>query len=227
MRSRVIALLPALLGACAVSGCAASPAPMPAGISDERALELALSRYQYDQRLLLEDYPQASLPELGVVTLVSSRTEWSGFQVMCLVNEGISGAIPTRDGYAIDGDNAPVDEAVARFTCRYRFPIDPRVLGALSPEQAGYAWDYLVERVVPCMRSIGFEPSPSPSRDDFIAYSERVWGAVLWSPYGRFSDKFFGPERTVIDQHCPPLPDDPFAVFNGTLGERLLGGDQD
>jgi hypothetical protein len=157
--------------------------------------------------------------------MVTSRAEWSTFQVMCLVDEGIRGATPTRDGYAIDGDNEPADEAVARFTCRYRFPIDPRALGALSAEQAGYAWDYLVERVAPCMRSIGFEPSPHPEREDFIAYSERVWGAVLWSPYGRFSDKFFGPERTIVDLHCPPLPDDPFAVFNGTLGERLTGED--
>ena len=82
-----------------------------------------------------------------------------------------------------------------------------------------------MHRVVPCMRSIGFEPSPYPDRDDFIAYSARVWGAALWTPYGRFTDKYFGPERTVVDQHCPPLPDDPFAVFNGTLGERIIGED--
>ena len=225
VRRRVVALLAGLLGACTMAGCAASDPPIPAALSDEQALELAMSRYQYDLRLLLEDFPDAALPELGIVTMVASRTEWSQFQVMCLVNEGIRGATPTRDGYAIDGDNQPVDEAVARFTCRYRFPIDPRVLGALSSEQAGYAWDYLVERVVPCMRSIGFEPSPPADRDEFIAYSARVWGSVLWSPYGRFEDPFFGPERTIVDRHCPALPDDPFAVFNGTLTARLLGED--
>lgn len=222
VRSRVVALLlPLLLGA--MSGCAASERPIPAGISDEHALELALTRYDYDLERLLEKFPDAVVPELHVNVMVSSRAEWSVFQVMCLVEAGIRGASPTRDGYAVNGDNDPVDEAVARFACRYRYPIDPRVLGALSADQAGYAWDYLVGRVVPCMRSIGFEPSPPPSREDFVAYSAHVWGAVLWSPYGRFEDKYFGPERAVVDQHCPPLPDDPFAVFNGTLGERLIG----
>jgi hypothetical protein len=223
VRARVAVLLPALLGAVALTGCGASQQGIPANISDEQALELALSRYDYDLGLLLEEFPDVAPPELGLQMMVASRTEWSAFQVMCLVDEGIRGATPTRDGYAINGDNDPVDEAVARFTCRYRYPIDPRVLGALSPEQAGYAFDYLVERVVPCMRSLGFEPSPPPDRDDFIAYSERVWGAVLWSPYGRFWDKYSGPERTLVDRHCPPLPDEPFAVFNGTLNERLIG----
>jgi hypothetical protein len=220
----VTALL--LIGGC-LTGCAGPAAPLPPGISDTEALEMSLSRYTYDLNLLLQRYPGATVPESGVSTMVSSRAEWSQFQVMCLVEWGIRGVSTTLGGYAVQGDNDPEHEAIARFACRYRFPIDPRVLGALSAEQAGYAWDYLVHRVVPCMRSIGFEPSPPPDRDDFIAYSERVWGAVLWSPYGRFEDKYFGPERIAVDQHCPPLPDDPFAVFNGTLTDRIVGVTED
>ena len=186
---------------------------------------MSQSRYTYDLNLLLQQYPDATVPETGTWIMMSSRAEWSQFQVMCLVEHGIRGVKVTPDGYTVQGDNDPEAAAVARFACRYRYTLDPRVLGALSADQAGYAWDYLVERVVPCMRSIGFEPSPHPDRDDFVAYSERVWGAVLWSPYGRFEDKYFGPERMVVDQHCPPLPDDPFAVFNGTLTARIIGED--
>ena len=219
---------PALLlaGGCLaalLAGCAAPVEPIPAGLSDTEAMELSLSRYSYDLNLLLQQYPDAEVPGVGTSTMVTSRVEWSQFQVMCLVNHGIRGARATTDGYVVQAANDPQTEAVAQFVCRYQYAIDPRVLGALSAEQAGYAWDYLVERVVPCMRSIGFEPSPPPSRDDFIAFSEHVWGAALWTPYGRFTDKFFGPERVVVDRHCPPLPDDPFAVFNGTLTDRIIG----
>ena len=222
--SRGAALL--LVGASVVVtliGCAAPTEPVPPGISDAEALELSLSRYAYDLDLVLENYPDVTLPQPLVSTMVSSRAEWSQAQVGCLVGMGIDGVRSTPAGYTVQALNDPETEALARFVCRYQYPLDPRVMGALSAEQAGYAWDYLVHRVVPCMRSIGFEPSPYPDRDDFIAYSARVWGAALWTPYGRFTDKYFGPERTVVDQHCPPLPDDPFAVFNGTLGDRIIG----
>jgi hypothetical protein len=75
------------------------------------------------------------------------------------------------------------------------------------------------------MQNLGFEPSPPADRGDFIAYSARVWGAVLWTPYGSLDDPFSGPERELVDSRCPPLPDDPFAVFNGTLTARIAGED--
>ncbi len=227
MRSRGRRIAALLVGclAAVLTACAAPDPPVPDGISDEHALELGLSRYAYDLRLLLRDYPDAVLPGVGEVELVAAFDDWTRQQVACLAGMGIAGARGTIDGFAVLGENDAQEEAVARFVCHYRYLIDPRVRGALSAEQAGYAWDYLVERVVPCMRSLGFEPSPPPDRDEFVAYSQRVWSAVLWSPYGRFENKYSGPERTVVDRHCPPLPDDPFAVFNGTLSARLLGED--
>lgn len=219
---RIAALLIGCLAAL-LTGCATPDPPVPAGISYQQALELGQSRYSYDLRILLRDYPDATLPGADRVQMVTAFSEWSAQQVGCLTEMGIDGARVTVDGYAVLGENDPEAEAVARFACRYRYMIDPRVRGALSAEQAGYAWDYLVKRVVPCMRSIGFETSEPPGRDEFIAYSQRVWGAARWSPYDRFQDPFFGPERALVDQFCPPLPDDPFAVFNGTLSERLRG----
>ena len=85
--------------------------------------------------------------------MVSSRAEWSQAQVGCLVGMGIDGVRSTPGGYTVQALNDPETEALARFVCRYQYPLDPRVMGALSAEQAGYAWDYLVHRVVPCMRS--------------------------------------------------------------------------
>ena len=219
--ARSVILFAVALGVLA--GCAEPPPAIPAGISDEQAMELSLTRYEYDLGLLLEEFPGAVVPEAHIQSMVPSRADWSLMQVMCLVGFGIRGVEPTLGGYAIRGDNDPQAEAVAQLACRYEYPIDPRILGALSPEQAGYAWDYLVERVVPCMRTLGFEASPPAGRDEFVTYSARVWGSSLWSPYGRFEDPFFGPERILVDQHCPPLPDDPFAVFNGTLSQRING----
>jgi hypothetical protein len=214
----------ALVGSALLGGCAGSgEPPVPPGLSDDQAIELSRSRYEYDLKLLLQEFPTASVPDVEPVTMVASRSEWSVAQVTCLVGRGIRGATTTPGGYAVQGGNDPQAEAIARFACRYQFPIDPRVLGALSAEQAGYAWDYLVGRVMPCMRRLGFQPSPPASREDFIAYSEHVWGSVLWSPYGSLDDPFSGPDRALIDSRCPPLPDDPFAVFNGTLNARISG----
>lgn len=226
VRSRVIRLLLPLLvvgGGCALPGCADGTPAIPPGISDERAMELGLARYAYDLDLLMRRYPDATVPMPVELVMVATRDEWSQAQVRCLTERGIVGARTTSGGYAVLGENDPQEEAVARFVCRYQVTLDPRVLGALSPEQAGYAYDYLTDRIVPCMQSIGFEPSPAVDREAFIAYSARVWGAALWTPYGRLDDPFAGPEREFVDSRCPPLPDDPFAVFNGTLSSRVNG----
>jgi hypothetical protein len=224
MRTRGAGLLAIALVAVTLGGCSGDHRPpVPAGLSDDEAVQLSLSRYDYDLNLLLKEFPTAAVPGTGLRMMVSSRAEWSQFQVMCLVEHGIRGATPTLGGYAVQGDNDPEAEAIARFACRYQYPIDPRVLGALSAEQSGYAWDYLTGRVLPCMRRLGFEPSPPAPRKDFVAYSSHVWGSVLWSPYGRLDDPFSGPDRALVDSHCPPLPDDPFAVFNGTLTARISG----
>ncbi len=229
MRSRMVGLLlpvVVLVGGGILAGCGAPTPAIPAGISDDEAAALSLTRYEYDRDLLLQTYPEAELPDVRIQDMVPSRSEWSQMQVMCLVANGIRGVEATLGGYSVHGDNDPQAQAVAQLVCRYQYPIDPRILGALSAEQSGYAWDYLVGRVVPCMRALGFEPSPPAPRDEFVTYSARVWGSVLWSPYGRFEDPFFGPERVLVDSHCPPLPDDPFAVFNGTLTLRI-NGDQE
>jgi hypothetical protein len=211
--------------ALALPGCAAQQRELPPGLSDASALQLSLARFDYDLDLLLERFPDADVPESVTSTMVASRVAWSQAQMACLIEAGIRGVRATPAGYVVQGVNDPEQEAVARFVCRYRFTIDPRAEGALSAEQAGYAWDYLVQRVMPCMKRLGFEPSTPPTREDFIAYSERVRGAVRWSPYNGLDGEFSGPERDLVDRHCPPLPDDPYAVLNGTLAERLLAED--
>ena len=76
--ARLIALPLALLAGGLLAGCGpGAPPPIPAGLSDERALELSLARYEYDLDLLLTRYPSARVPALGTTTLVGNRVEWS------------------------------------------------------------------------------------------------------------------------------------------------------
>src|SRR5690606_41773782 len=59
--------------------------------------------------------------------------QWRELQASCLDSEGFDPVEITPEGLVVGGEEAPL--AQARLHCAYRFPIDPRLLGALSAAQ--------------------------------------------------------------------------------------------
>lgn len=176
----------------------------------EVAVQLASGGALLDDRDLVDRYPLADGRRIDDVELVSDLDEWIGLQVACLREQGLSPVTVTPDGYLLGGTR---DEALqARVLCTYSYPLDPRVLGALSAEQAGYAWDYFQSRLIPCLTGLGLRVGDGPSRDVFVREALGVAGPLPWTPYDGLRIRTDA-ARAALDAACAPLPVEPYALY--------------
>lgn len=189
-----------------LTGCAAQP-PVPEGLTDEEAGRLVLVSLAADTALLQEQLPDASL-QLGD-GLTDDWDVWVDLQVMCLEAAGFAPVLIDA-GLLISGDTDLV--RAARIHCAYRFPLDPRQLGALSSEQAEWAWDYWDTRLIPCVEALGYTVPGVPQRAEFVRNAVGRIGSLPWTPYLAMRVQS-NEEKAAIDGACPPLPDDPYGLF--------------
>ena len=198
MTARVVGLA---LGASVLllAGCGTAT-PIPPGLTDDEAKaivaqRLGASRFDNDR------------PPIDVVEF-ATMDSWSSMQVTGLRAAGIN-AEEISGGYAVrgDGDTSEYFEK-AQFTCDSQYPVDPRTQGYLSDAQADYAYDYLTERVTPCLELLGYPVVPSaPDHASFV----NALPAALWTPY--LSITATPAEWAAINAKCPPISTDEFALF--------------
>ena len=182
-----------------LAGCATAT-PIPAGLTDDEAKaivaqQLGGSRFDND------------MPPVPVIAF-TSPDNWASTQVTCLRAEGIN-VEEISGGYAVRGDDETADGVGrAQFTCDSQYPVDPRLQGYMSDAQADYVYDYLTERVAPCLELLGYPVVPSaPDHASFV----NALPTALWTPY--LAIKATPAEWATINAKCPPIPSDEFALF--------------
>lgn len=192
-----------------LAGCATQP-PVPPGLTDEEAGRLVLVSLAADTALLQQQVPDASVSLQIGDELTDDWDVWLDLQVSCMEDAGFAPVSVTESGFMVGGDTDQV--RAARIHCSYRFPLDPRVLGALSSEQAEWAWDYWDTRLIPCVQALGYRVPAVPQREEFVRNAVGRIGPLPWTPYLAMRVGS-NEEKAAIDKACPPLPDDPYGLF--------------
>jgi hypothetical protein len=192
-----------------LEGCA-TQSTVPSGISDEEAGRLLLVALASDTARLQEAIPGSSISLQIGDELSDNWEDWIGLQVQCLEAAGFDPVSVTDTGFMIGGDEDRVLEA--RLHCKYRFPLDPRLLGALSSEQAQWAWDYWDTRLIPCVEALGYTVPGVPQRDEFVRQAVGRIGPLPWTPYLAMRVQS-NQEKAAVDAVCPPLPADPYQLY--------------
>jgi hypothetical protein len=152
-------------------------------------------------------------PDVATVAFTTPDT-WSTVQTSCLQAAGLQ-AREISGGFTIDdpGDLDATEVSLAQWTCLRQYPVDPRITGFLSDAQVLFMYDYFVSRLTPCIATLGFDVTPPPQRDQYLAL---VRAGSSWSPYigadGEPIARSPG-EWALVNGRCPPLPDDPFGPY--------------
>jgi hypothetical protein len=95
------------------------------------------------------------------------------------------------------------------------------MLGALSAEQAEYAWDYWDSRLIPCVEELGYKVPAVPARSEFVRNAVGRIGRLPWTPYLAMRVES-EQEKASIDAACPPLPEDPFSLYENAVRPVLI-----
>lgn len=190
-----------------LAGCASAPAPPP-------GLDPAVVKTYIDEQDSLwwaSMFPGEPQPEVEAVEHVSSA-EVAGKVNSCVLNASPPGVDITYEG-SFSTDDPAADAALNRqwFVCSLQYPLDlsnPAAAGFLSDAQLRYLYAYYRERLVPCLRSIGYTFPALPTLDNRLAdQTVNLGGGQYWLPYYVIRPQ----PRThaqwdYIDLHCAPPP---------------------
>ncbi len=187
----------ALFGVLAVSACAAAP-PQPDGLTPQGVSDFVVATNETRWNSIVGDR-QIDRPDVDFVRFVMQRDAPSTW-VECMAAAGYPNALAVGRGVYFgteDGDDSPGARA-ALWGCTVEYPVHPAYLGRLSSDQQTYLYDSWVERVIPCLRALGFSVPILESRGEFLSVHE----VYLWSPYDLVHTSTLSWDS--IDQACPP-----------------------
>lgn len=186
-----------LLTACSAPG-SEPPAPSTSESSLSEVADAAWA--QVSAR-----YPGAVRPEADLVRTVAPP-EWATTIAECLNGEGFD-AVAQPDG-SVFFDTAEQGEAyaVALYTCKIRYPIDPKFQGPLNDEQLRRIYDYSKAVLTPCLESFGIAVPEPPSLEVFL---EKHGSPDAWNIYGDVQNQVKSNDQwQEISAACPQYPTD-------------------
>lgn len=192
---RIAAILAVL--ALGLAGCSSEPIRTYSKAELEQAVR---EETAWDKQALLQDFPDAVVPEVTVVRYVSPEA-WSGVMVDCLRAAGQDASVIEGGGLSL-GESSSTPEALrlAYYVCEWQYPADPRRDIPLNEQQIKYLYLYEVQTLKPCLEAHGFAKSmPVPTMQHFVStiYSD------YWDPYaGLHPDALWGD----VNKACPPEP---------------------
>jgi hypothetical protein len=100
----------------------------------------------------------------------------------CLAESGVEGVELDGGNITFVGENFR-DFDRANYICSLRYPTrieNPEQSGLLSPAQLEYLHDFFTERLLPCIRLLGYEVSAVPDRETLAA---GIALGPVWNPY--------------------------------------------
>jgi hypothetical protein len=205
---RIVA--PAALLVLLLAGCTAATAPAPA--TDAEVEEVLTS--QFDAKWDALDLP-SDIPKPDATTVeYTTRASWAYVQVTCLQEQGVPAREVSGD-FSIDPDSTRTREEslVIQWTCQREFPVDPRLVGYLSIEQALHMYDYFAGRLAPCLELQGLAVPEPPARESYVG---ALRAGIAWNPYYAADGTPLvatPADLAALDIRCPPLPDDPYGWY--------------
>ncbi len=180
-------------------GCTAAPQPLPPGLTDD---EVAAIRAAEQQSWWDQIAPGEPMPVIEVVRYVDNND--TATRVECLKAQPIPGVTVTPDnGFMSNGLESQKALDRAFFVCAQMYPPQGSTddLGLYSSEQLSYLYDDFTERLLPCLRMMGFRiADPSPQ---FFGQS----GYLPWDPYAvlvRNPAAWDASLWALVDVRCPP-----------------------
>lgn len=194
-----------------LSGCAAPAGPSLAATADPPAAP-PMSRESREALLtadaaearesLLGRFPDTSLPAVSLVRAVAP-SEWASTIATCMTVEGFASNV---EGNAVSTTPFPAAQeeahAIATYTCRVSYPIDPVYRQPYGTEEIDYLYGYLTTDLTSCLAAAGYTTEAPPSRGTF---ADGLSNGFEWSPFDTVrvtGDRAFA----ELLQICPPKP---------------------
>ncbi len=199
-----VALVTLTLAVGALAGCV-SPTPVPPPPTAE---EIAAMREVQAQDWWDSIATGTTMPNVAVVAELPPEEAYIR-QTECLdaaalpgVSVGSAGEW-TFDDSDLDGP-AGIAVQVQWWICGQQYPAVGDFDWMLSPAQLEWLYDFLAERHIPCLRTLGIDVIGFPSREDFLHESN---GYPFWLPYPEtLNPTPPSSEWVLIAKRCP-LPE--------------------
>lgn len=199
-RSGVIAV--ALLAlVLLLTGCIATPPnQLSAGQRDLMRQVLADSRWSS----VTAQFPRANRPP-PVVTRTIADHDWAPTIEACLHAAGFS-VRQDANGTQYQGAplHAPIDFAIAEYSCMVAFPRVSDLVGFLDRHQIDALYRYYVANVRPCLLAAGVPSTAPPTRFAFVTslLTRQSWHPfdAAWAAQLPFSELLY------VEQLCRPVP---------------------
>lgn len=200
-------LLAGVASVLLLAGCATAP-PLPASISEAEAQDRVDRFNDVRWQSMFPDEPMPSVEPIAYSDPRDSRSK----VLECLKNSRIEGlSFGPNLSWEYSGDAEGQDSVNrAEFICSLQYPVDlsiPGRSGMLTEAELDWIWNFNQDRLMPCMRQLGYTVVIRP-HDDVRDY---------WYPYFQMvptpsSER----EWALIYLHCPPSPIGP--AFQPTVG---------
>lgn len=202
------AALVVVLASVATFAWQPAPPDPPPTVTDEQRAEAV--RQQVDSRWLqLADRPwRLDPPQIEVVRYTGWADAEQSF-ADCMTSSGYLTRYSPEGG--LIGPAVGADQLLSydlfKYTCLSKYPQDPVQLGYLNPAQAEFLYNYRVNSLAPCLRSLGVV-MPEPPRPDFSGDGASEL-AQPWDPYENADELGRGVLLPHLMSMCPPFPRQP------------------
>lgn len=186
-----------LLAGCS-SGQSTEHDPGFGGLGDPATMDLLES--ESEQMAVMLGIENA--PYVAALRLIKPE-EYPHAQIECLGSQGWQATL-SDDGegvaYPEVGDAAQAGNlSLAIYTCAARYPLSPVYTQEATASQLAYLYEYYVDELMPCLRSLQYTVVDVPSEQVFIESDG------MWSPYASLA--LAPAEYRIANESCPSAPD--------------------
>jgi hypothetical protein len=186
-----------------LAGCAPQHTT-PEGLSDAEVKAI----YDAQQLQMWESYHQGETPP-DVEFVRYLDPESGSVRTECMAEANIPGFSVTEEGWwSFQSTDLATDRlfADAQYICALKYPPDPSnsdQMGLFSDAELDFIYHYMTDRLVPCVRLMGYSLREVPTRDAFMSSSPYLG----WSVY----DAMLPLPQSIeewgrVDARCPPSP---------------------
>lgn len=190
----------------ASTGCTQQTVSRPPAlpIASAQILESLDKQASDNERSLLEQTsPGVTVPTVARVRYVRPL-EWAATAAKCIGQSGFSTSVGQDGG--IESGTIPHGQsgayALAAYTCKVQYPIDPKYSVPYSTQELDYLYHYFTKTLTPCLTKHKQNVLSTPSRQRF---GDTYGKDESWDPYTNvsgISEKEFG----QLKAKCPELP---------------------
>lgn len=198
MAGRFVAAVALAASTVLMAGCATEPT-LPPGLTPEEAQEVVDSENAQWWSSMFPGEPQ---PVIEPIEYLGPNNE--GTQVTdCILAANLEGVEESQGGITFTDSDPVVNDAFNRqqFICFLQYPRDmsnPEDQGYFSDEQLEYLHDYNTQRLVPCLRLLGYA---------VLGDTDSSGDEYYWSPYYSMQPQpTTASEWKRVDRSCPPPP---------------------